>query len=165
MPQRSTSSGSYRYGFNGHEKDDEVKGSGNHISFNDYGYDPRLGRRFGVDPAFNAMLSPYAVYNNNPNFYIDPDGESPISILIKAAAKKGLVKAAKELVESQIQKKLSQYMSKGWAKQLLSDAVCLCSPLSRQCVVLSPAFRSSLSPLFEMFSSCSPSSPKAVRHL
>src|SRR5215204_5109147 len=35
----------YRYGFNGHEQDNEVKGEGNHYSFGDYGYDPRLGRR------------------------------------------------------------------------------------------------------------------------
>jgi len=30
----------HTYGFNGYEKDDEVKGSGNHYSFSDFGYDP-----------------------------------------------------------------------------------------------------------------------------
>jgi hypothetical protein len=32
MPGRSFSSGSYRYGFQGQEKDDEVKGEGNSIN-------------------------------------------------------------------------------------------------------------------------------------
>ena len=50
MPGRNANPGSYRYGFGSHEKDDEIKGNGNHISFNDYGLDVRLGRRFCLDP-------------------------------------------------------------------------------------------------------------------
>ncbi|MDD2982489.1 MAG: hypothetical protein PHQ74_03795 [Crocinitomicaceae bacterium] len=115
--------GGYRYGFGGHEKDDEVKGAGNYIGFNDYGLDTRLGRRFGNDPVVNPSVSPYSVFLNNPIFFVDPDGESPISILVKMAAKVGLKKAAKEMVESQIQKRLTAYMSKGWAKQLGKDAL------------------------------------------
>jgi len=114
--------GAYRFGFGGHEKDDEIKGSGNHISFNDYGYDPRTGRRFGNDPVFNPSISPYAVFNNNPNFYVDPDGQSPISIFAKAALKSGIKIAAKEFIEAQVKKRLAAYMSKGWAKQLAKDA-------------------------------------------
>ncbi len=123
MPGRGYNAGSYRYGFGGHEKDNEVMGDGKYVSFNDYGLDVRLGRRFGNDPVFNASISPYEVYNNNPLYFIDPDGESPISMLIKAAAKAGLKKAAKEVVENQIKKRLSAYMSKGWAKQLIGDAI------------------------------------------
>ena len=115
--------GSYKYGFGGHEKDDEIKGSGNHLSFGDYGYDPRLGRRWQIDPVEIVGLSGYAVYRNNPNFWVDPDGESPISIFAKAVAKTGLKKAAKELIEAQIKKRLSAYMSKGWAKQIGKDAL------------------------------------------
>ena len=71
------SSFKYRYGFNGHEKDDEISGSGNHISFNDYGYDPRTGRRWRTDPAFKEYpsISPYAGFGNNPIVFIDPDGK------------------------------------------------------------------------------------------
>ncbi|HTO38303.1 MAG TPA: hypothetical protein VL021_07755, partial [Brumimicrobium sp.] len=79
----------YRYGFGGHEKDDEIKGSGNHYSFGDYGYDPRIGRRWNVDPEFKqiAGLSPYAYALNNPNVYIDEDGKLPIlPLLLKAGA-------------------------------------------------------------------------------
>ena len=41
----------------------------------------------------------------------------------KQVAKAGLKKATKEAVESMIKKKLASYMSKGWAKQLGSDAL------------------------------------------
>ena len=67
--------GSYRFGFNGQEKDDEVKGIGNQISFVGYGYDPRLGRRLGTDPIIFAGQSSYCVFNNNPILFIDPTGK------------------------------------------------------------------------------------------
>jgi hypothetical protein len=68
MDGRTIQDSAYRYGFNGHEKEDEIKGSGNHISFNDYGYDPRLVKRWRPDPIFNEYpsISPYAAFGNNP---------------------------------------------------------------------------------------------------
>ncbi|MDP3929704.1 MAG: hypothetical protein Q8R57_11835 [Bacteroidota bacterium] len=89
MPSRSWQGGEYRYGFGGHEKDDEIKGSGNHLSFGDYGYDPRTGKRWNVDPKFNeiAGISPYAYALDNPIVYIDKDGELPIlPLLLKAGS-------------------------------------------------------------------------------
>ncbi len=89
MANRSGNNGNYRFGFTGLERDDEVKGSGNHYSFGDYGYDPRTGRRWNVDPKFQeiAGLSPYAYSLNNPIVYKDPDGELPIlPLLLKAGA-------------------------------------------------------------------------------
>ena len=74
MPGRSTNSESYRYGFGSHEKDDEVKGDGNHLSFGDYGYDTRLGRRWRLDPIDQISISNYAAFKNNPIIFIDPDG-------------------------------------------------------------------------------------------
>ncbi len=66
----------YRFGFNGWEKDDEVKGEGNHISFGDYGYDTRLGRRLRPEPLNGKypFLSSYSVINNNPIIYRDVNG-------------------------------------------------------------------------------------------
>ncbi len=113
----------YAYGFGGHERDDEIKGSGNHLSFGNYGYDPRLGRRWQIDPVETIGESGYATFHNNPNFYKDPDGESPISIFVKAVAKAGLKKAAKEFVEAQIKKRVTAYSSKAWGKQLFKDAL------------------------------------------
>lgn len=69
----------YRFGFGSHEKDDEVKGSGNHISFNDFGYDPRLGIRWRPDPLMLKFpdVSPYSVFFNNPINFVDVDGREP----------------------------------------------------------------------------------------
>jgi len=80
QPGRNFNSSDYRFGFGGYEKDDEIKGSGNHYSFSDYGYDPRLIRRWQVDPlSFKyAHQSPYAVFNNNPIIFVDPDGREAI---------------------------------------------------------------------------------------
>jgi hypothetical protein len=45
MPgRRFSSGGSYRYGFNGKEEDDDVKGDGNQQDYGMRIYDPRLGR-------------------------------------------------------------------------------------------------------------------------
>jgi RHS repeat-associated protein len=50
-PGRSyAASGAYRYGFQGQEKDDEIKGEGNSVDFTFRVYDPRLGRFLSVDP-------------------------------------------------------------------------------------------------------------------
>jgi len=72
----------YRYGFNGQEKDDEIKGSGNHLSFGDYGYDTRLGRRWQIAPMTPKYphLSPYATFNNSPIVVYDPDGYEGIVV-------------------------------------------------------------------------------------
>jgi RHS repeat-associated protein len=40
----------YRYGFNGKENDNEVKGEGNQQDYGMRIYDPRLGRFLSVDP-------------------------------------------------------------------------------------------------------------------
>ncbi|MBA3900099.1 MAG: RHS repeat-associated core domain-containing protein [Bacteroidetes bacterium] len=69
----------YLYGFNGMEKDDEVKGGGNSYDFGARVYDPRLGRWLSMDPlqAKFPELSPYNFVTNNPIVLIDPDGNEP----------------------------------------------------------------------------------------
>ncbi|MFH1003900.1 MAG: hypothetical protein V1781_00130, partial [Bacteroidota bacterium] len=78
LPTRTFSSQKYRFGFNGVEKDDEVKGSGNWYTFGDYGYDPRVVQRPSPDPLWKKYpsQSPYAAFNGNPILYNDPTGES-----------------------------------------------------------------------------------------
>lgn len=88
-PFSSSEHTGYRFGFGGHEKDDEVAGSGNHISFGDYGYNPRTARRWSIDPKYHQMpgTSPYSYALNNPTILKDPDGELPIlPFLLKAGA-------------------------------------------------------------------------------
>lgn len=67
----------YRYGFNGMEKDDEIKGKGNSYDFGARVYDPRLGRWLSLDPlmAKYPNLSPFNLCNNNPIAFKDMDGK------------------------------------------------------------------------------------------
>ena len=77
MPGRSLPLSNYRFGFNGKEEDDEVKGNGNSLDFGDRIYDPRLGRFFSQDPdkSSYSKLSPYQGLNDNPINFIDPTGK------------------------------------------------------------------------------------------
>lgn len=69
--------GSYAHTFQGQEKDDEIKGSGNSLDFGARMYDCRLGRWLSIDPYSNEYKS-YSVYTamvNNPIINIDVEGE------------------------------------------------------------------------------------------
>ncbi|HEY4798969.1 MAG TPA: RHS repeat-associated core domain-containing protein [Bacteroidia bacterium] len=75
-PGRNFSTNIYRYGFNGKEKDDEVKGNGNSLDFGARMYDSRLGRWMSRDPLswHYQSESPYSGIANNPIAFIDPLG-------------------------------------------------------------------------------------------
>lgn len=64
----------YRYGFNGMESDDEIKGQGNSYTTEFRQYDSRLGRWLSIDPITHPQYSPYSAFDNNPIYYIDPEG-------------------------------------------------------------------------------------------
>lgn len=66
----------YRYGFNGQEKDNEIKGAGNSYDYGFRVYDARLGRFLSVDPLFREFpwYSPYQFAGNKPIVAIDLDG-------------------------------------------------------------------------------------------
>lgn len=95
-----TSSNSYRYGFNGMEKDDEVKGNGNSYSTEFRFYDPRVGRWLSLDPLMHKYpnISPYAAFNNNPIYFVDPQGDDPEDA-IRAQYVQKLVDAGIEFAE------------------------------------------------------------------
>jgi RHS repeat-associated protein len=67
----------YRFGFNGQEKDNEIKGVGNGLDFGARVYDSRLGRWLSLDPlqAKYPSLSAYNFCADNPILFIDPDGK------------------------------------------------------------------------------------------
>lgn len=75
MPGRKYNSNDHRYGFNGMEKDDQIKDvEGSHYTSEWRQYDSRLGRWFSIDPVNTAGQSPYANNNNNPVLFKDPKG-------------------------------------------------------------------------------------------
>jgi RHS repeat-associated protein len=76
MPQRSFASGGYRYGFNGKENDNEVKGNGNQQDYGFRIYDSRIAKFLSVDPitAEYPELTPYQFASNRPIDGVDLDG-------------------------------------------------------------------------------------------
>ena len=52
LPGRSASISNYRYGFQGQEKDDEIKGAGLSYNYKFRMHDPRIGRFFSIDPLY-----------------------------------------------------------------------------------------------------------------
>jgi RHS repeat-associated protein len=81
MPGRKYSAGTqYRYGFNGKENDNEVKGEGNQQDYGMRIYDPRLGRFLSNDPLSKNFpyYSPYQFAGCNPIRNIDLDGGEPL---------------------------------------------------------------------------------------
>ncbi|GAA3508214.1 hypothetical protein GCM10022393_18670 [Aquimarina addita] len=66
LPNRHGNSADYRYGFQGQELDNEIKGEGNSVNYKFRMHDPRVGRFFAVDPLAKkyAYNSPYAFSEN-----------------------------------------------------------------------------------------------------
>ena len=78
MPGRSYSSGAYRYGFNGKEKDKDL----NSLTAYDYGfriYNPGIGKFLSVDPLAGSYpwYTPYQFAGNGPIENIDLEGAEP----------------------------------------------------------------------------------------
>jgi RHS repeat-associated protein len=76
VPNRHGSSSAYRYGYQGSEKDDELKGEGNSLNYTFRMHDPRVGRFFAVDPLEKAFHwnSPYAFSENRVLDAIELEG-------------------------------------------------------------------------------------------
>src|SRR5690606_37459378 len=76
LVDRSFNAESYRYGFNGVEKDNEISGEGNHYEFMYREYDPRIGKFWSVDPLADdyPWNSPYAFAEHRPIDGVDLEG-------------------------------------------------------------------------------------------
>ena len=90
LPNRIDDAGSeYRYGYQGSEMDEEVKGSKG-TSYTTYfrQLDPRVGRWLSIDPKATAWESPYVSMGDNPIRFNDPMGDSIPAIFRDAQGKK-----------------------------------------------------------------------------
>ncbi len=78
MPGRHYSNGdlNYRYGFQGQEVDNEIKGDGNSVSYKYRMHDPRLGRFFAVDPLAwkYPHYTPYSFSGNKVINHVELEG-------------------------------------------------------------------------------------------
>ena len=78
LPNRNDlGNGGYRYGFQGQERDDEIKGvDGSSLNYKFRMHDPRVGRFFAVDPleASYPWNSPYAFSENVVIDHVELEG-------------------------------------------------------------------------------------------
>lgn len=81
QPGRTYNTGSYRFGFNGQEKD--VDNGAELYTALFWEYDSRIGRRWNLDPKPLTGISDYACFFNNPIFQTDILGDRPIPLYDK----------------------------------------------------------------------------------
>jgi len=76
VPNRHANTPEYRYGFQGQEMDDELKGEGNSVNFKYRMHDPRVGRFFAVDPLTHdyPWYSPYQFSGNRVIRFVEYEG-------------------------------------------------------------------------------------------
>ena len=98
-------------------------------------YDPRTSVWQSVDPILNKYISGQTnggVYNpknlslfsytyNNPVNLMDPDGESPASVVIKQLAKLGVKKGFRKQANILINRRLGKYMSRNLREKFDAD--------------------------------------------
>ena len=96
----------YRFGFNGQEKDNEMKGIGNSLNYTYRMHDTRLGRFFAVDPLAKSFPwnSPYAFAENRVIDGKDLEGLEFVSA--EAEAKYHGATFMQLVVNRQVQKKI-----------------------------------------------------------
>ena len=84
MPRRHDSTDDYRYGFQGQEKDDEIKGEGNSINYTFRMHDPRLGRFFATDPLTSRYphYTPYSFSGNKVLAFSELEGAEEIKAFL-----------------------------------------------------------------------------------
>src|SRR5690606_29292783 len=68
----------HRFGFQGQEKDDEVKGNNATTTYTNRVYDNRVAKWYSMDFEYQSSpySSPYVAFENNPIYYKDLEGNS-----------------------------------------------------------------------------------------
>jgi RHS repeat-associated protein len=129
VPNPDRTASKYRYGFNGMEKDDELKGEGNSYDFGARMFDSRIGRWFARDPKEGKYpsLSPYVFSRNSPLMFKDFDGKDfTITIFVDEKGNKIMqvnytVYTASEKHTAEIQSGIDLWKALDGSKVLLND--------------------------------------------
>lgn len=97
MPQRNFAPDSYRFGFNGKENDNEIKGTANQQDYGMRIYDPRIIRFNSVDPITKKYpeLTPYQFASNRMIDGVDQDGKEYITYIYNVYSNTGAVLVGK----------------------------------------------------------------------
>jgi RHS repeat-associated protein len=138
VPNRHGSSTAYRYGFQGQEKDDELKGEGNSLNYTFRMFDPRVGRFLSLDPLAKEYPhnSPFSFAENSVIAYVELEGAeksdatnkafipaAPVLTTIGKDATAELAKQAlKSSVEGQGKQVIKREVSKGIGEKILGTA-------------------------------------------
>ena len=114
VPGRYSTANDYRYGFNGMEKDNEVKGEGNSYDFGARIYDPRIGRWFKTDILSTKYPydSPFIFSGDSPISIMDPDGKRKRKITLIYNEQGVLVGTQVKVVDHSFIKKATYSRSK-----------------------------------------------------
>lgn len=85
VPNRHGNSGKYRFGFQGQEMDNELKGEGNSLNYTFRMHDPRVGRFFATDPLEKdyPWNSPYAFSENDVIRATELEGQEKKIVIYK----------------------------------------------------------------------------------
>ena len=95
MPSRHQTSlpNGHRYGFQGQEQDNEIKGEGNSLNYTFRMHDPRVGRFFAIDPltAKYPHYSPYSFSGNKVIANVELEGLEEFSANELTARKNNVI--------------------------------------------------------------------------
>ena len=91
VPNKHGTSRNYRFGFQGQEMDNELKGDGNSLNYTFRMHDPRVGRFFAVDPLSPEYPwnSPFAFSENNVMDAIELEGLEKLSFKVHMTMNSG----------------------------------------------------------------------------
>jgi RHS repeat-associated protein len=115
---------SYRYGFQGQESDDEVKGEGNSVNYKYRMHDPRVGRFFATDPLENKYPanSPYAFSENNVIHAVELEGlEKVVTHTFNREYKKFVV--TQKSINNLYKQNFNRYLYKNADGQITKEVV------------------------------------------
>lgn len=112
----------YRYGFQGQEMDDEVKGEGKSVNYKYRMHDPRVGRFFAVDPLSGRFPhnSPYAFSENRVIDGLELEGlEVIVTHLYNRETKKFVI--VSKTIDQSFNKNVNRYVYKDENGQITRD--------------------------------------------